>query len=100
MSARESIEDPRFDRLQLRIQELEKRASLCPFFDGRKVIEQTIGTGSTPIAHGLNRTPRGFIVLSVTPDAAIGISSTPPIDSTKFINLEASSSATADLWFF
>lgn len=97
---RESFDDPRMERLQLRIDQLERIVANAIYLDGVKVESQAIATTPTQVSHRLNRVPRGFLVLSCTPDGAIGFSATQPTQSTLFANLEASAAVTATLWFF
>jgi hypothetical protein len=100
VSAREQFDDVRMERLQTRIRDLEARLSRCPFLDGALVEDQSLTTSPSTFAHRLGRAPTGVIVVSVTPDAAIGLSATQPTESTKFVAVEASASCTADLWFW
>jgi hypothetical protein len=97
---REVFDDPRMERLQLRIDALERILASATFLDGVKVEAQSIATTPTSVSHRLGKAPRGFLVLSVTPDASIGFSATQPTQTDKFANLEASAAATATLWFF
>lgn len=97
---REVFDDPRMERLQLRIAALESILASATFLDGVKVESQVIATTPTSVSHRLGRAPRGFLVLSAEPDAAIGFSATQPTQTNLFANLEASASVTATLWFF
>lgn len=97
--SREQFDDSRMERLQQRLRALEFVINKVKFLDGVYVPEVALTTSSSQIAHRLGRRPRGFLVLSVTPDAAVGLSTTQPTDSA-FVALEASASCTADLWFW
>ncbi len=99
MSAREQFGDPQFERLQIRIRNLEFAMNRVPFLNGVLVEDVALTTASKQVANRLGRGVRGFFVVSVTPDAAIGLSSTQPTDA-NYVNLEASATCTADIWFW
>ena len=98
--AREHMDDEQLERVQLRVRKLEQVIANLPFMVGHLVEDEAIATTATAVQHRLGKTPRGFIVVSVTPDAAIGLSATQPTDMTRSVNLEASAACTADVWFW
>jgi hypothetical protein len=100
MSAREQFDDARLDRLQIRLRSLEYAINRVPFLDGVLVEDVSLTTSPAQVAHRLGRPARGCIVVAITPDAAVGFSATQPTDLTKFANIEASASSTADIWFW
>lgn len=100
MSAREHIGDPRFERLQLRILELEKRLGAIPFADGALIEDEAVATTATRVSHRLGRAPNGVIVMKASPDAALGFSASQPSDTHLAVHLEASAAATFTLWFW
>jgi hypothetical protein len=100
MSAREFFDDARFERLQNRVLELEKKLAKIPFADGSLVEGQSIATAATAVNHRLGRTPRGVLVLRASPDSALGFSVTQPPNPSQAVNLEASAIATFTLWFW
>lgn len=99
MSAREQFDDEQLERMQQRIKALETVIANCPFVVGARV-EADLTTASKTIAHRLGRKPLGLIVISAKPDAAVGFSATQPSDTKVLVNVEASASTTASLWFF
>jgi hypothetical protein len=99
--AREQYDDPRMERLQNRIRELERFVDNCPFIDGSLVEDIAMTTASREVVHRLGREPKGFLVLKVTPDAAVGFSASQgTVDPKKIVKLEASATATVTFWFF
>ncbi len=100
MSAREQFDDERMERLQARIAKLEGVIARCPFVLGVPVKDQAVDTTATMVSHRLGRAPNGVLAISASPVAAVGFSSTQPNDTSLFVNLEASTLATFDLWFF
>lgn len=100
MSAREHLNDSRLERLQLRIQALEKRLDAIPFANGSLVEDEEVATSATRINHRLGRAPKGVIVLKASPDAALGFSASQPSDTHLALHLEASANATFSLWFY
>ena len=99
MSAKEQFDDARLERLQSRVLELEKLVDRNPFIRGSQV-EETVGTTPTRVIHRLKQPPKGVIVLSATPDSALGFSATQPTDLVNAVNLEASAQAEFVLWFW
>lgn len=100
MTAREHFGDPQMERLQIRIRNLEALVARCPFISGSLVEGISLTTSSLTIAHRLGRVPKGVIVVSVSPDAAIGLSASQPNEPHILSNVEASATCTADLWFW
>lgn len=101
MSAREHLDDDQFERLQLRIEKLEKFLDKVPFIQsGRLVKGQALSIGDNQFPHFLGRPVKGMIALNVSPAAAVAFSGTPPVDVTKFVNVSSSGNCTADLWFY
>lgn len=99
MSAREHFDDPRMERLQARISDLETKLQAIPFASGARV-SMAVATSATRVAHRLGRVPRGVLVLRAEPDSALGFSTTQPSDTNIAVHLEASANASFDLWFF
>lgn len=60
------------------------------------VLERTIGTVETPVAHGLNRVPQGWAPVSPADGAAVPAETTTPRDS-RYLYLIASSAVTCKL---
>lgn len=99
-SAREHFEDPRIDRLQNEVRNLRALIANVPFLDGALIKDEPLTTSPLQIRHRLGRVPKGFIVMSASPDAAVGLSATQPSDQTISVNIEASATTTATLWFW
>jgi hypothetical protein len=99
MSAREQFDDAQLERLQNRIRAIEDKLSKYPFLNG-SAIDVDLDITSTRVLHRLGRAPRGVIVVSASPDAALGLSATQPDDPANAVNLEASDTASFKLWFW
>lgn len=99
MSAREQFDDPRLERLQLRVLELEKLTDRLVFLHGA-FVETDVDTTATRVEHRLKQPARGVIIISATPDSSLGFSATQPNDTQNAVNLEASAEASFKLWFW
>lgn len=100
MPAREQFDDERLERLQLRIEELEKKLARQPLANVSFVSDVPVTTSTTRVEHRLGRSPKGFVVASASPDSALGLSTSQPNDTTVAVNLEASANATFSIWFW
>jgi hypothetical protein len=98
--AREQFGDPRIERLQNELKKLRALITACPFIEGALIEDEALTTAAKRVDHRLGREPRGFIVLKASPDAAIGLSASQPSDTANAVNVEASASTTATLWFW
>lgn len=79
---------------------LELAFSSVIFLNGVVVASKEVATTPTRVEHRLGRVPRGVMVLSATPDAAIGFSVGQPPNPEVGVFLEASAPATFTLWFW
>jgi hypothetical protein len=84
---------------ELRVLELEQLVDRLVFLRG-SLVEATVDTTATRVNHRLKQPPKGVIVLSSTPDSALGFSTTQPTDLINAVNLEASAQAAFKLWFW
>jgi hypothetical protein len=96
---REHFGDAQLDRLQSEVQRLRAIIAACPFING-SLVEESVTTSATRVIHRLGRVPNGVIVLKVSPDSAIGFSTSQPSDPINAVNLEASANADFTLWFW
>ena len=97
--AREAT-DPAAGRVQQELIQLRTLFANCPFINGVRVPDVALTTSATRVTHKLGRKPAGFLVLSVSPDACVGLSASQNADQANAVTMEASASATFTLWFF
>lgn len=71
-----------------------------PILDGVLLEDLVVSTTITPFPHRLNRAYRGFFITKSNADVRIWDASTSLTDRTKFIDLDASGSATISIWIF
>lgn len=100
MSAREQFDDERLERLQLRVETLEKALAKLPLNGATLIPDVAITTTATRVEHRLGRTPKGFVIAKASPDSALGLSVAQPNDMTVAVHLEASANATFSIWFW
>tara|TARA_R100000152_G_C6781867_1_gene217415 strand:- start:5535 stop:5837 length:303 start_codon:yes stop_codon:yes gene_type:complete len=91
------VKDPELARVQSNVEVSFRSLDEVPFLDGRRHTGLELSTTELRIAHGLNRKPQGFIVL--TRDAAQEIYESSISDLT-YINFKAGGAVTADVWVF
>jgi len=71
-----------------------------PFSAGNRVQDVELGSTDTHVAHGLETTPEGFIVLKSNAAQVVFESGTANDNPNRFMILQAGGTVTVDLFFF
>lgn len=97
----EQFSDPQIGRLQLAVQTATQQARTCPLVDGVLIqgVQLPGGGVVTVVPHRLGRAWRGYLITSLAPSSII---TTAPAqqDTTKYLSVAATVTATVDLWIF
>lgn len=91
-------DSPVLDRAQVQIKALTDVLSQIIILQGRLIEDVAVATSATRIEHGLNREPKGWIV--VDNDTASTIHSSTDALPKLYLSLIASSASTISLWVF
>lgn len=92
--------DEVLNRVQDRLQATTDALVKVPLVDGVLLEGVTLTAGAfTPVAHGLGRLWRGFLVVARTANAQIW-NQTPDADAQTFLYLQPSATVTVNLWVF
>ena len=84
--------------LQDRIEEFSRQVSDCPLIVGNLIADVSITSGTPEaVAHGLGRTPEGWIVVRRDADATVFESG--DYDS-KWLTLDAGANVTVSVWVY
>ncbi len=94
------VEDQSTNLLQDRLKQVLDVITSIPLLDGVTLRDVSLVNGTfRPQAHGLARPWRGFIVTKRTGDVRVWAQA-PVADAGAFIYLQASTTATVDIWVF
>jgi hypothetical protein len=84
--------------LTIAVGDFTRQLEQNPLLDGRIIKDITISTAATNVSHGLNRQWIGWFVVSKASSASIY--ETTQVNTSQYLTLIASSSATVDIYVF
>lgn len=92
-----SVGDAVLDALQDRIADWSRPLVQCNLLDGTLLQSVNVGTSQTSVAHGLSRTPVGWIITRKLGPGDVYEAKAP---DNRFLYLVSTASVEVDLWVF
>lgn len=85
-------------RVSLAVEEYTNQLTPNPVLDGRLISRVAVSSTPISISHGLNRAWKGWFLTRISGNVVVYEGT--QTDTTKFLNLVASGSATVDIYIF